>query len=288
MKKYILIIGACASIFACNNSNENIAENNELSNLTPEQRAIDSLKNEIAMRDSNLAYFVQSVAEIENNLFEIKKKEKMISANSRNGEVDKSKETMIVEDIQAIKELLEKNRNTIAGLNKKFKNASLKIAKLEETIANLERLVTEKEGEIAFLQEELTKANIALSNLFDQYTQRTSELDKATGELNEVYYIAGTKKELEEKQVITREGGFIGIGKNSKMSADANKTAFTKVDLREFNSLNINAKKAKLITSHPSSSYKMVQADGKIQKLEITNVKDFWSNSKYLVVEIKE
>ena len=47
--------------------------------------------------------------------------------------------------------------------------------------------------------------------------------------------------------------------------------------------VNIGAKKAKIITTHPSSSYKLV-GEKTVEKIEILNSEDFWSSSKYLVI----
>jgi len=38
-----------------------------------------------------------------------------------------------------------------------------------------------------------------------------------------------------------------------------------------------------MLTTHPSNSYKLI-GEKLIEKLEITNTKEFWSASKYLVI----
>lgn len=287
MKKYFLILLSIAVLAACKNEESGNSE------LSPEMQALleenEKLRQDIAQRDSTFNYYLNSMAEIESNLYEIKKKEKMLAANAKGGEMDKTKEQQIVEDLAAIKDLLAKNRNTIASLSQKFKNSQLKIANLEETIANLERAAEEKDGEIALLQDELSKTNKALSTLFDQYSTRTQELDETTNELNTVYWAFGTEKELKDNKVISKDGGFIGLGKNSKLSSSFNKTYFTKADLRELNGITLGFKKAKLITSHPEGSFSFVKDDKgeKIVRIDISNAKEFWSASKFLVVEVK-
>mgnify|MGYP006949635119 CR=1 FL=1 len=44
---------------------------------------------------------------------------------------------------------------------------------------------------------------------------------------------------------------------------------------------------AKLLTTHPSSSYELVRDANKQYTLRITNPQIFWSTSKYLVVLVK-
>ena len=47
------------------------------------------------------------------------------------------------------------------------------------------------------------------------------------------------------------------------------------------------SKSAKLLTTHPSSSYALVRDANKQYTLRITNPQIFWSTSKYLVVLVK-
>ena len=67
------------------------------------------------------------------------------------------------------------------------------------------------------------------------------------------------------------------------MNEDFNKEYFTKVDISTTNSINIGAKKAKIITTHPSSSYKLV-GEKPVERIDILNPTEFWSSSKYLVI----
>mgnify|MGYP000874925023 CR=1 FL=1 len=108
-----------------------------------------------------------------------------------------------------------------------------------------------------------------------------------TEKLNTAYYAFGTSKELIKNNVLTKEGGFIGMGKTAKMKSDFNKAYFTKVDASVFTEIVLSAKKAKLVTTHPAGSYKIEGAEGKAEKLVITNAEDFWSASKYLVIVVE-
>ena len=60
---------------------------------------------------------------------------------------------------------------------------------------------------------------------------------------------------------------------------------FKQVDITQMLEIPVNAKKAKLITSHPAGSYKMDAVEGKTDKLTITDPNAFWSVSKYLVIQ---
>ena len=240
------------------------------------------LNGQLSEKEVALQEFVTSFNEIQENLNAIKEKEKIVTASSQSGDV-KSKEETIKEDIQAIYDLMAKNKNRIGSLSKKLKNANSKIAGLEQMIATLQAQIDAKDGEISDLKAALESKNIELSNIVMNLEAVEEESSAKTEKLNTVYYAFGTSKELKEKNVITKEGGFIGMGKSTKLKDDFNKEYFTKVDASQTNSINIGAKKAKIITSHPTSSYKLV-GEKTVEKIEILNAEDFWSNSKYLVI----
>ncbi len=242
----------------------------------------DGLKGQLTEKEAALQEFVNSFNEIQSNLNEIKEKEKIVAKSTKDGDV-KSKEDQIKEDIQAIYELMAKNKSRMNSLNKKLKNANVKIKGFEEAIANLEKAIAEKDGQIADLKTQVESLNIELSNLQVNFEELEQENQVKEEKINTAFYAIGTSKELKEKGVITKEGGFIGIGKATTLKNDFNKEYFTKVNIAELTSLPIGAKKAKILTNHPSSSYKLV-GEKPVEKLEITNAEDFWSASKYLVI----
>lgn len=246
----------------------------------------DNLSGQLSEKEKALQDFVTAFNEVQDNLNAIKEKEKIVTASSKSGDV-KSKEDQIKEDIQAIYDLMSKNKNRISSLSKKLKDSNSKIKGLEEMITNLQAQIDAKEGEIADLKSQLEAKNIELSNIQMNLETVEAESFAKTEKMNTVYYAIGTKKELTEKNVITKEGGFIGIGKSTKVKEDFNKDYFTRADASQTSSINIGAKKAKILSNHPSNSYKLI-GEGKVEKIEISNTDDFWSNSKYLVIVIEQ
>ena len=71
------------------------------------------------------------------------------------------------------------------------------------------------------------------------------------------------------------------------LQANFNKSYFTKIDIRVDKEIKLYSKSAKILTSHPSSSYTLQQDANKQYILRITNPQIFWSTSKYLVVMVK-
>ncbi|MEI8138224.1 MAG: hypothetical protein WCH21_12940, partial [Bacteroidota bacterium] len=186
-----------------------------------------TLNGKLSAKEAALQEFITNFNEIQENLNTIKEKEKILTSACAQGDV-KSKENQIKEDIQAIYDLMSKNKNRIGSLTKKLKNSNLKLEGLEKMIENLQNSINLKDSEIADLKTRMEGLNIELSNLTTNYQEVEAENEVKTNEINTAFYAIGTAKELKEKNVISKEGGFIGIGKTTKVKDDFNKEYFTK------------------------------------------------------------
>lgn len=244
-----------------------------------------SLSGQLNEKEEALQEFIASFNEIQENLNAIKEKEKIVTNASSKGDV-RNRQTQIKEDIQAIYDLMNKNKSRIGSLTQKLKDSKLKLSGLEKMIENLQNSLVLKDEEIAELKTKMEGLHIELANLNTNYKKVEMESSEKTEALNTAYYAIGTSKELKEKKVIAKEGGFIGLGKTTKVSSDFNKDYFTKINTEQTLNINIGAKKARLLTNHPTASYKLV-GEKPVEKIEITNPKDFWSSSKYLVIMIE-
>lgn len=284
MKKiFLLLIISAPFFFSCGTGKDKATNPVE-----------DSLKNvaqnlggQVVAKDSAIFGFIRAFNEIQDNLDVIKEKEKLLTTSSQKGELDQNQKEKIIGDIQAIYDLMVKNKQKLSSMNKKLKKANLKISEFQQMIERLNGQIAEKDGEISELKTQLEKLNVELSEVSMNYQAAQEMLEDKTSKLNTAYYAFGTSKELIKEGVLTKEGGFIGMGKAEKLRDDFNKSYFTKIDISETSSISLACKKAKLITIHPAGSYKFDGPEGKIAKLVITNPEEFWSASKYLVVEVE-
>lgn len=286
MKKIGLIVLAIflvsSSLFVSSCGDKEKEENPLADSLKEVNSGLSGKLNE---KELALQEFISTFNEIQENLNTIKEKEKIVTSSSTTGDV-KSKEDQIKEDIQAIYDLMGKNKSRIASLSKKLKDSKLKIEGMQLMIENLQNSLNMKDEEINELKNKIESLNIELSNLNTEYKDLQGENEVKTAALKAAYYAFGTSKELKEKNIITKEGGFIGLGKSTKVKDDFNKEYFTKVDMDQTTSINIGAKKAKIITTHPSGSYKLI-GEKTVERIEITKPEEFWSVSKYLVIIIE-
>lgn len=287
MKKlfiYCLLLLPLPLIFSCGNGKEEAEKARE-----------DSLKNvaqnlggQVVAKDSAIFGFIRAFNEIQDNLDVIKEKEKILTTSEGKGELSTDKKDQIIGEIQAIYDLMVKNKQKLGSMNKKLKKANLRIAEFEKMIERLNGEIAMKDSEIAELKTQLEKMNIELTEVSMNYEAAQQMLEEKNTKLNKVFYAFGTSKELIAQGVLTKEGGFIGLGKAEKLKDNFNKSYFTQIDATETSSIPLACKKAKLITVHPDGSYKFEGPDGKIEKLTIANAEDFWSVSKYLVVVVEQ
>jgi len=214
---------------------------------------------------------------------------------SSDKEFSKDKKEQILKDIEYVNTVLDQNKKKIASLSAQLKNSGVTIKGMQVKIAELEASMKERETEIADLKVVLSKKDFEIGQLNAKMTeqetaitQKDEKISNQTAEINKAYVVYGTYKTLKEKGVISKEGGFLGLGKKEQLHKDFSDSAFTQIDITQTKSIPVNSKDAKLITSHPTSSYEIVRnKDNKVASIEIKDPEQFWKISKYAVVEIK-
>lgn len=283
MRNYILIAAAAITLVSCNNHEA------ELKKAT-EQR--DSLMSIVVEKDNSINDFLDSYSEIERNLQSVSASQNKIRENVQGQtELKANVRDRINDEIASINQLMQKNRESIDVLNKKLKSSNSKNSKFEKMIGDLQAQLQVKEEELVNLNTQLGSLNAQVAELkvnLDTMTAINSSQSRTiadqTTAMHTAYYAIGKAKDLEEKKVINKEGGLLGIGKTAKLPADFDNTNFTQIDYTVTTVIPVNSEKAKLVTSHPSDSYSMEKENEKITNIRITNPDKFWSSSKYLVV----
>ncbi len=284
MKKLIYLIALLPLAIGCDKN----AKHESALSVEDSLRAVSGgYQVRIQDQDSSIQSFITGYNEIQANLDAIKEKEKIVSSNSKTAETRKAKQDQIVDDIQQMYDIMNKNKQRLAAMKNQLATSKNKSAELEQFITRLTADIEAKDAQINDLKTQLEQLNVAMTNLNTSYQEATQESQTKTEKLNTAYYTFGTAKELTKNGVLTKEGGFIGLGKTQKVKEDFNKQYFTKVDISSTSSITLGAKKAKLITTHPVESYKIEGEDGKADKLMILNPEEFWSASKYLVVIVE-
>lgn len=281
MKKTIFLLVAIATLFAsCTNGPKKadlISQN-------------DSLRSVLASRDAAMDEMINTINVVEQGFKAINEAQGRINLDAA---AEQSKLVTLQKDINFINETLQKNKQQIAELEEKLSKNQSYSKQLKTMVEKLKKELAEKNEQIAALQQELSQKNIHIEELDKSVQQLTGSVDelsatKAANEkiisaqenaLNTVWYAIGTKSELKEQKILD--------GKKVLRDAAANMSYFTKCDRRELKTIETHEKSAKLLTTHPEGSYKLERNSEKKYVLTITDADNFWSVSKYLVIQVR-
>lgn len=252
----------------------------------------DSLMIELSNRDAELDEIMGSFNEIQEGFREINEAENRVDLNG--GAVEgRSNADKIKEDIRFISEKLKSNRERIAQLESQLKNSKYQSAQLKKAIQNLTAELNAKQAQIETLQTELASKNIRIAELDEAVSSLNKNVDELAAEneakaqtvavqdkaLNTAWYVFGTKSELKDQKILKRGD----VLKDN----DFNKDYFTEIDIRKDKEVKLYSKRAELLTTHPKGSYELVKDDKEQLILKITNPNQFWSVSRYLVIQVK-
>lgn len=247
----------------------------------------DSLNKVIAQKDNEINDIMSTFNQIEEGLREIGQAEGRISV-ARDGE-GASRTQRIAENMQFIQQTMQQNRELIDKLRTQLRESSINGEQLKKTIESLALQLEEKDKQlqqlraeldakdihIMDLDEKIANLNTNVSNLSSESAKKSETISAQDKQLHTAWFVFGTKKELKDQQIL----------KNGKvLQGNFNKEYFTKVDIRVDKEIKLYSRSAKMLTSHPSSSYTLQRDANKQYVLRITDPQLFWSTSKYLVV----
>jgi hypothetical protein len=251
-------------------------------------------------KDNSILEFIGSMNEIQANMDSVKTIQKIVSVQTAPGtELKADAKKRIIEDIRQINQLLQKNKELMKSLQGRLNSSNVKLKELQTMIELQTKQMAEKDAELVRLNTELANLNVNVKGLNQKIETITAEseatikeknaaIDAQTIAMNTAFYAFGTKKELDEKNVIEKEGGVLGMGKTVKMKKDFNRDYFKQIDIREFATIALNTKKAKLVSFHPEGSYHFLMTAKKtVESLIIDKPEEFWKASKYLLIVVE-
>ena len=285
MKKLAVLIVCAAMLASCDGfkggSKDLKAEN-------------DSLLIELSQRNAELDEMMGTFNEIQEGFRQINDAESRVDLQRGTiTENSASAKQQIASDIEFITKQMEENKAQIAKLQAMLKSSKNNSAQLKKAVESLTQELVTKQQRIAELQAELASKNIRIQELDaavsglsadkeslaaenEAKARTVAEQDKA---INAAWFVFGTKSELKSQKIL-QSGDVL-------KNADFNKDYFTQIDIRTTKEIKLYSKRAELLTTHPAGSYELVKDDKGQLTLKITNPKEFWSVSKYLVIQVK-
>ncbi|MFT3751774.1 MAG: hypothetical protein QM800_02490 [Paludibacter sp.] len=256
----------------------------------------DSLLNAKQKLQSEVDGYFETMNQIEQNIEKIKSTENAISLQPVGQEMDDDTRTKINEDLTYLNDLLQSNKEELARLKAKLKKSAFRSSELDRTIARLTKSLEEETTKAALLQAELSKKDSLIVQLNDVVTAKEKDIEDLSSEnkakdtkikeqdetIHTAWYVFGTRSELKEQKIITSDGLF---SQQRVLQRDFNKNYFVRIDARNTKSIPLYSTRAKILTNHPKSSYTLEKENGNFVLL-IVDPNEFWSVSKYLVIEV--
>lgn len=291
MKKLLFFVATVVALTSC----DMIGGGSNRDQLKAEN---DSLMLLLTQRNAELDEMMGTFNDISEGFRLINAAENRVDLN-RNavGEGSLSAKEKIADDIEFIRKQMEENREQIAKLQQMLKESKNNSAQLKRAVNQLTKELEDKMQRIEELQAELAAKNIRIQELDEAVTGLTAAREQLESEnaaksatiaaqdkdLNTAWFVFGTKSELKEQNILKTR--FLGKGEVMKED-NINLNYFTKIDIRTTNQIRLYSKGAKVLTNHPNGTYTLEKDDKGELTLKITNAKEFWSVSKYLVIQV--
>ena len=283
MKKLIIFAICVVTLAACSDGSNKrrLAELNQ---------RIDSLRMVNVEKDNEINDLMDTYNLIEEGFQAINEAQERVTVE-RSGEGATSA-AHIRENMAFIQETLSQNKELISNLQKKVRDGSITNERLKKAIVAMTEQLEKKEQEIRTLMTELDQKDIHIAELDEQVAnlnddvnqlkddnvKKDATISQQTQDLNTAWYVFGTKKELKEQGIL--QSGEV-------LKGNFNKQYFTKIDIRVDKEIKLMSRDARLLTSHPAGSYTLQPDANKLYVLRIVNPEQFWSASKYLVIQVK-
>lgn len=282
MRNLFIIAFCLLGMTACNNANQPQTNTND--------EKADSLSRIIEQKDNEINDMLSTLNEIQDGFRQISAAENRVTL-AKDGETT-NKASQIRNDMAFIAQTMKHNRELIAKLQKQAREGSVAAEQLKTTIENLTAELEDKTQQLQVLRAELEQKDMHIAELDQAVTtlnedvaqlkteteEKTTTISNQDRQIHTAWYVFGTKDELKKNHVL--ESGKV-------LQANFNKNYFTKIDIRVDKEIKLYSKSAKILTSHPSSSYTLQPDASKQYILRITNPEVFWSTSKYLVIQVK-
>lgn len=279
------------------------SEENELAKVNLIKQN-ESLAEAISKKESDFNEMYHMMTELEDQVRQIVEKENLVYNHNLEG-VKVTGHERLVREIEMIDELVIRSKANIKSLEEKVKGANFKSNVFQDRLTRLNvqlkekgTLITDLKAEIMAKDESIKFINNQVDALIESSAaqgevlagkeQEIAFLTNENNALNKAYLAIGSFKELKDRGLVQRQGGFLWFGRTIDVQEDADRGEFLEVDIRQVNMLPVKASNLNLLSEHPANSYQVVPGATEGMKiLEITNPDEFWKVSKYLVISKK-
>ncbi len=270
---------------------------------------IEELEKIIRMNEVEIQMLYSSFDTIEQNLDNINSKQGDLNAIKTAGSA-KSQKQRIAENFMQIAKSIETNQKIVASLRSQLAN-SKNAEKLEKMIAVLEKTIQDKNKEIVVLRTEMAKLSGMIAEKDFVIAKQTSEITQKDEKISQIekdktelqskvqkgFVLVASRDDLLEDK-IARKGASAGTFKKKELDLLPNfpTSKFKEIaNIYANNNILLGEKDRTfyVVSKHPTDSYSIKDYDPDAtfkdprKYIVITDVEKFWSQTKYLVVEVR-
>lgn len=294
MKKFVFLAVGAFALFFLGGCVESSQKYKSL------HASYDSLSTAYAAQNTEMESLFAGLNDISSGMQSIREAENLLSIdavteNGANRSKNQKQISLLKNDIQAISGAIASYKDQIAKLENKNVKQSAEFKKLiaglneelelrSQKIAEFTKQLEEKETQLGIKNKQIVELNENVSGLNKETASQKETISRQDQSIHTVNYLLGSRKELKEADVISRQGLF----SPPIVSSQAQKANFISVDMREVKSIPLNVKKAKVLSVHPADSYTLDAGEDGMLVLNINDADSFWKQTKYLVVMVSE
>jgi outer membrane murein-binding lipoprotein Lpp len=258
-----------------------------------EKNQTDRTSLQLALDDRNqfVEEILKSVNEIYVDLEKARSKEgKLIPAGSAAEETpwvsSPDARVRVLKNIEEIGTALSDSRKKIGDLQSRIRKYRGEVANLNALLENLKTSLQEREAAIAQLKGQVEGLEQTVAEKTRLVGEKELVIEEQKRELGKVFYVAGTRKELEEKGIITDEGGFLWglLGSTTTIASGVNDAEFTPLDRNEMQTIHVQGKIDEILPHRKPDFYATAESEEGTTEIKVLKPTKFWQGNHLVVV----
>ncbi|MEW5799283.1 MAG: hypothetical protein AB1728_09775 [Bacteroidota bacterium] len=181
---------------------------------------------------------------------------------------------------------LRKNNTQYAGLQKMVDDLKRNLEAREKSIAELSMRVEDLEHDVIQKAQLIEAHEMTIASNKNVMATYESTINEQTKQLNTAYYISGNRDELEEKGIISDEGGILwGLaGTTTVLGSDFDDQQFQPFDKTASRTIQVSGEIEEIVPKRDESSYVQERTENGNSVLIIVRPEKFWREKLLVVV----
>jgi hypothetical protein len=289
MRSTLVAIAVCAALVfgGCVDKEKEIKLQAQLDSS---RTARTSLQMSLDERNQFVEEILKSVNDIYADLQTTRLKEKeLIPKGSEPSEIpwgsSANTRARFIQSINEIGVTLKDNRKKISDLQARVRAYRGEVTNLTALIDKLKTSLQEREESIAQLTGRVNGLEQTVADQVKLVSEKERVIDDQKRTINKVFYVAGTRRELKDKGIITNEGGFLWglLGSTTTLASDLDTNEFIPLDRNADQTIHLAGKIDEILPHRKATTYAADATGETSSDLKILEPSKFWQGN-YLVV----